>query len=203
MGFEMLKSLAGNNVDLPSEEMLKTLSFRTSLNRSTNKLSIDEDILRVVEADAQSYKAVVETSEYLDRFLCRVKTPDSIRRKIERRQGANFQSVFNDLLGIRIEVDSYDIEIPEYYRVVDMREGKSNNDGYRAMHLYYKLDNFHYIIEVQLWSKEDYKFNLWSHTYGYKSVEQYILLELRERYDLGYINSYDEYIKEMSKLCQK
>lgn len=203
MGFEMLKSLADNNVDLPSEEMLKALSFRTSLNRSTNKLSIDEDILRVVEADAQSYKAVIETSKCLDRFLCRVKTPDSIRRKIERRQGANFQSVFNDLLGIRIEVNSYDIEIPEYYRVVDMREGKSNNDGYRAMHLYYKLDNFHYIIEVQLWSKEDYKFNLWSHTYGYKSVEQYILLELRERYDLGYINSYDEYIKEMSKLCQK
>ena len=188
---------------LPSLKELEELSFKISIDRSTNKLDVNDSVVRIVQSDAQTYKTVLESSGYIDKYLCRVKTPDSIKRKLERHQDAKFQSVFNDILGIRIRVNSYDIMIPDYYRIVDMRKGKSHDDGYRAIHLYFKLDNFHYIIEVQLWSEEDYNFNQWTHTYGYKSIQSDILLKLRKMYDNGLINSYKEYLEEMNRLCQR
>lgn len=30
-----------------------------------------------------------------------------------------------------------------------MSHGKANDDGYRGVHVYYQLDNFHYPIEIQ------------------------------------------------------
>ena len=43
---------------------------------------------------------------------------------------------------------------------MDLRKGKADDDGYRGIHLYYKQDNFHYVIEVQLWADPDYAFNI-------------------------------------------
>jgi putative GTP pyrophosphokinase len=139
----------------------------------------------------------------LQNYLYRVKTPDSVKRKVERHPDLKFQSVFNDIIGLRVRVPNYNICIPEYFRKVDLTEGKANDDGYRALHLYYKLDNNHYQIEIQLWSDYDYNFNLWSHTYGYKAWDSQILRELRELYDNGEINNYQDYLREAGKLlCQ-
>lgn len=51
---------------------------------------------------------------------------------------------------------------------MDLRKGKADDDGYRGIHLYYKQDNFHYVIEVQLWADPDYAFNIWTHSDTYK-----------------------------------
>lgn len=52
------------------------------------------------------------------------------------------EKVFNDILGFRMLVDSYDTllegKIPQEMRVVDMSNGKANDDGYRGVHLYYQ-----------------------------------------------------------------
>ena len=90
-----------------------------------------------------------------------MKSEQSIRLKYAKglKSGLRFNTVFNDLIGLRIKVQEYPHSYPDYFRVVDMRNGKKNYDGYRAVHLYYKLDNFHYQVEIQLWSDADYTFN--------------------------------------------
>lgn len=104
-----------------------------------------------------------------------------------KSEGCKVSQCFNDILGIRIFLDEYPNEFPEYFRVVDITEGKKIDDGYRAIHLYYQKDSYHYPIEVQLWCGNDIKFNMWSHISAYKYVPQEVNLELRELYDVGLI----------------
>lgn len=47
-------------------------------------------------------------------------------------------------------VDFHPVSFPDYFRVVDLRNGKQVDDGYRAIHLYYQRDSLAYPIEVQL-----------------------------------------------------
>lgn len=70
----------------------------------------------------------------------RFKSDDSIMRKYEKtiRTSGGFKQCFNDVLGFRIQLDQYPTEFPEYFRVVDLRDGKQIDDGYRAIHLYYQ-----------------------------------------------------------------
>ena len=79
-----------------------------------------------------------------------------------------FKQCFNDVLGFRLRFDEYPNDFPDYFRVVNLRNGKQVDDGYRAIHLYYQRDSLAYPIEVQLWCGKDYHFNLWSHQYVYK-----------------------------------
>lgn len=65
-------------------------------------------------------------------------------------------------------MEEYPTEFPEYFRVVDLRNGKQTDDGYRAIHLYYQRDNRAYPIEIQLWCETDFQYNIWSHKYIYK-----------------------------------
>lgn len=56
-------------------------------------------------------------------------------------------------LGFRSLCDNYqDIlelkELPQL-RIADMSKGKSNDDGYRGIHVYYQLDGNHYPIEIK------------------------------------------------------
>ena len=81
---------------------------------------------------------------------------------------AKYRSSYIDVLGFRLRFNDYPEEYPDYFRVVDLRNGKKIDDGYRAIHLYYQRDNLAYPIEVQLWCGKDYAFNIWSHQYVYK-----------------------------------
>lgn len=188
-----------NMVDIPSENLLDMISYEVSLGKSVNKLAVTPDIVKVVESDARAYETIISNISWLKRYCCRVKTLDSIQRKVERMDGFRFQSVFNDILGIRIKVDDYLGSYPSYFRVVDMRNGKSNDDGYRAVHLYYKKDNYHYPIEIQLWSRKDYEFNSWTHAHAYKSLSSATLLELRKQYDSGLIPNETEFIRVVTE----
>lgn len=188
---------------IPTLDMLEEWSFVTSIGKSTNKLKVDESIITTVEADAHAYKTTMESTDSIKPFSYRVKTPDSIRRKVTRHSDLRFQSIFNDILGIRVRVKDYNLDIPEYYRVVDLRNGKSEDDGYRAIHLYYKRDNFSYPIEVQLWSDEDYLFNLWMHLYGYKVIPSNILLKAKSLYNEGKLKSFKSYCEEVNSLWLK
>lgn len=80
-----------------------------------------------------------------------------------------------------------------------MSNGKTNDDGYRGIHLYYRLDNNHYTIEIQLWKEQDYDFNLWSHMYLYKTVPNEILRSIRDKYDLGLIKTKEQFRDEVDK----
>ena len=188
------------SIELPNEEMLRRWSFPTMLERSTNKLGVTSDIVEMVKLDAHSYKTLMQKDTAVKDFTYRIKAPESIERKVKRHPELRFQSVFNDILGIRIERDFYLNEIPEYYRLVDLTQGKAHDDGYRAQHLYYKLDNYHYAIEVQVWAGKDIQFNTWMHTLTYKYLPDGISRKLRDMYDNGKLNNFNEFRQEVYKL---
>lgn len=61
--------------------------------------------------------------------------------------------VFNDMLGVRALCDNYEnillLNSCNQIRIADMSGGKAYDDGYRGVHAYFQLDNFHYPIEIQ------------------------------------------------------
>lgn len=61
--------------------------------------------------------------------------------------------VFNDMLGFRTLCDDYKevlaLNSSTRIRIADMSKGKAHDDGYRGVHVYFQLSNFHYPIEIQ------------------------------------------------------
>lgn len=55
-----------------------------------------------------------------------MKSEQSIRLKYAKglKSGLRFNTVFNDLIGLRIKVQEYHDSYPDYFRVVDMQEWK-------------------------------------------------------------------------------
>ena len=49
-----------------------------------------------------------------------------------------------------------------------MSGGKARDDGYRGVHAYFQLSNFHYPIENQYNTFYDRQINNWLHKYVYK-----------------------------------
>ena len=153
------------------KETLDLLSYRSTLGQSLKQISLRATPLETILDDVAKYR-----SGYIDVLVqenligSRFKSEDSIIRKYKKtlRTGGGFKQCFNDVLGFRLRFEEYPEEFPDYFRVVDLRQGKKIDDGYRAVHLYYQRDNLAYPIEVQLWCGKDYAFNIWSHQYAYK-----------------------------------
>ena len=98
----------------------------------------DKKMLGIVKADALAYYDKLADDTTINNYVSRIKSSDSIELKSQRHPDLRFQSVFNDILGIRIHCSEYPVFIPDYYRIVDLRKGKADDDGYRGIHLYYK-----------------------------------------------------------------
>lgn len=113
---------------------------------------------------------------------------------------AKYRSSYIDVLGFRLCFDDYPVEYPDYFRVVDLRNGKKIDDGYRAIHLYYQRDNLAYPIEVQLWCGRDYTFNIWSHQYVYKYKKPEIGKILYREYSLGDIRTEQKFLARLQEL---
>lgn len=111
-----------------------------------------------------------------------------------------FKQCFNDVLGFRLRFDEYPNDFPDYFRVVDLRNGKQIDDGYRAIHLYYQRDSLAYPIEVQLWCGKDYHFNLWSHQYVYKYKSPEIGKKLYQEYTANILKTEQDFQKRLQEL---
>ena len=193
-----------------NESILDRLSFKSSIGKSLRKIRMTD----LTEYDKQ--KLVKDLNEYR-RYLIektninelgvavRIKSTDSFKLKIERYKNTDRSlfSVVNDLLNIRIITEEYScFEDALYLRKVDMTQGKSVDDGYRAIHYYYCKDNQHYPIEIQIWSEIDSIFNTWTHKYSYKFEKSDIGKVLRRAYDSGIITSEKEF-KQALELLRK
>ena len=112
------------------------------------------------------------------------------------------EKVFNDILGLRITLDSYEIldmiEIPPSVTVADMRNGKAKDDGYRGIHVYVQKSHFHYPIEIQFVTEKDKFFNQILHDEVYKYVDDALVgSKLRALYDAGKIICREDFRKEL------
>ena len=189
-----------------SQEILNMLSYRSTLGQSLKQISLRETPLELILDDIARYR-----SSYIDVLVqenligSRFKSEDSILRKYEKtlRTGGGFKQCFNDILGFRLRFEEYPAEYPNYFRVVDLRQGKKIDDGYRAIHLYYQRDNLAYPIEIQLWCGRDYTFNLWSHRYVYKYQTPEIGRQLYREYSSGQIRTEQGFLHRLHALEEK
>ena len=189
--------------NLISKEILEQLSYKSKLGKSLKQISLRSTNLQDIIDDIGSYR-----SNYIDVLVgenligSRFKSNDSIMRKYKKtlENNGGFKQCFNDVLGFRLKLDTYPTEYPEYFRVVDLSNGKLIDDGYRAVHLYYQRDNLAYPIEIQLWCEKDHIFNVWSHKHTYKYKTPAIGKKLYEEYKLGTIMSEKGFIERLKEL---
>lgn len=186
-----------------SKEILDMLSYRSSLGQSLKQISLRETPLARILDDIAKYR-----SSYIDVLVqenligSRFKSEDSILRKYEKtlHAGGGFKQCFNDVLGFRLRFEEYPDTFPDYFRVVDLRQGKKIDDGYRTIHLYYQRDNLAYPIEVQLWCGKDYLFNLWSHQHVYKYQAPEVGQMLYREYSGGLIQTEQGFLNRLRNL---
>lgn len=186
--------------------MISNLSYRTQLGKSLKNTLRKFDKEELFDEINNLIFYLTERESDIPHEH-RIKSLQSCNLKYDKYfPSIEVEKVFNDILGIRIIVDSYDvvdaIEISENIKIADMRNGKANDDGYRAIHMYYQKDHFHYPIEIQFMTSKDRQFNEWLHIFLYKYVsDNSIGVQLRNLYDNGVIVSEEDFRKEMQKLC--
>ena len=179
------------------------LSYRSTLGKSLKQISLSATLISVILNDIAKYRAgYIDTLVQENLIGSRFKSEDSIMRKYEKTiaNHGGLKQCFNDVLGFRLRFDEYPSSYPDYFRVVDLRNGKQVDDGYRAIHLYYQRDSLAYPIEVQLWCGKDYYFNLWSHQYVYKYKSPEIGQKLYQEYTAGVIKTEQKFLMRLQEL---
>ena len=179
-----------------SLEILEKLSFRSELgvNLKKNlhyfeKEALLEELTRI--------NAWYDTIECLHDITIdyRIKSLQSARLKYNRYYPDHQAGkVFNDMLGFRTLCDDYEevlaLNSSDYIRIADMSKGKAHDDGYRGVHVYFQLSNFHYPIEIQYNTYYDRQLNNWLHKYVYKkNYPNSVGCSLRTAYEDGTIKS--------------
>lgn len=186
-----------------AKELLDELSYCSSLKGSLKQISLRKTPIELILEDIGVYRNsfvnIVAQENLID---YRFKSDDSIMRKYEKtlKTGGGFRQCFNDVLGFRLWFEKYPEEFPEYFRVVDLRNGKIIDDGYRAIHLYYQRDNKAYPIEIQLWCEPDYTFNVWSHRHIYKYKDPAIGKKLHDEYLIGKLKNEDVFLLRLKEM---
>lgn len=186
-----------------SKDILDMLSYHSTLGQSLKQISLRGTPIETILDDIAKYRAsYIDTLVQENLIGSRFKSEDSILRKYQKTIASHggFKQCFNDVLGFRLRFDEYPDTFPDYFRVVDLRNGKQIDDGYRAIHLYYQRDNLAYPIEVQLWCGRDYYFNLWSHQYIYKYKSPEVGQRLYQEYAAGLIKTEQEFQKRLQEL---
>lgn len=180
-------------------EILESLSYESKLGMSFKRTLSHfskEEVLKEIKLINNWYFSL----EIIDDLPLdsRIKSVSSAKMKFERYYpNATYNRVFNDILGFRVICKSYDevleLEKEDKIRVVDMSRGKSNDDGYRGIHVYYQRDNHHYPIEIQFNTYYDRQLNDWLHDKFYKrGYDSSCGQLLRKYYENGKIKSAEE-----------
>lgn len=180
---------------------LDSVSYETKLGKNLKNTLRKVDRNELME-ELKDYRLFLKKrKDILSDYTYRIKSIQSINLKYDRYYPSKeINACFNDILGIRMIVENYDINIKnDKIRHVDMSKGKKNDDGYRGYHIYYKKSNYHYPIEVQFFTERDYIFNMWLHKYVYKYKDNSIGIKLRELYDKNIIMTEEDFKEEFNK----
>lgn len=195
-----------------SVEILRELSYESKLGMSIKKNLhyFDKDSL---------LKELFDMAEWYDEQIVledvaldyRIKSMESIMSKYDRYYpNAQVRKVFNDILGFRAFCDSYNSVLnlnKDNFRIADMSNGKSHDDGYRGVHVYFQKNSKCYPIEIQFNTLYDRQINNWLHDYLYKKAyPNEVGRKLRRLYEIGKIRSEKEFEEELENVllsCKK
>ena len=125
---------------MDTKKLIRTLdaiSYETKLGKNLKNTlrKVDKDLLMDELNDYRLF--LKKRRRLLDQYTYRIKSLQSIKLKYDRYYPTKeIGTCFNDILGIRIIVLDYDINLSnENIRHVDMSNGKKNDDGYRGYHI--------------------------------------------------------------------
>ena len=79
---------------LPTLQELQSWSFQTSLQRSTNKLTVTDEIIQIVKADALAYYDKLADDTTINNYVSRIKSSDSIELKSQRHPDLRSLMIF-------------------------------------------------------------------------------------------------------------
>ena len=189
-----------------SLDILNELSYKSELGHSLKK-NLDQFEREQLFAEFARMKEWLDGTVILSSVALdyRIKSIRSIAKKYKRfYPDHQVRKVFNDILGFRAFCDDYhdllDIK-DERFHIADRTSGKSNDDGYRGLHLYFQLDNHHYPIEIQFNTFFDRQLNNWLHDYLYqKGYPDEIGAEIRKLYEKGQIRNLTEFEETLNVL---
>jgi hypothetical protein len=142
-----------------------------------NSIEYFQDVLNYVDfLNNKTYADWMQLSKNNSINRTRVKQINSIyyktvkyaQKKVNGEVGTiPMNKCFNDLFGLRV-ISNYELKyeavalfIKEKFpnlKCIDSSKGE-----YKAIHIYFKLDNMHYQWELQLWNKDDATNNYESH----------------------------------------
>lgn len=159
-----------------SLELLSSLSYKSELGISLKKnlhyFNRDE-LLDELNRVRKWYTSLGVLADLPVDY--RIKSAQSISFKYDRYYPDHqVRKVFNDLLGFRSMVDSYDDILgtgEACLKVVDMSCGKSVDDGYRGVHVYFTRKPGYYPVEIQYNTYYDRQINNWLHKHVYKRFD--------------------------------
>lgn len=171
---------------LEFNEKWKESNYYYKINLRKNEvcdLLNDEEMLNIIFnyrefINANNVQLVMDFQKFnsnYSKISTRVKAKNSIENKItiytkgsEHGDGKiQINKCLNDLFGIRIVME-YEFKFEE---ILDFMEKNyynlkcrdSSNRGYKAVHIYFKQDNFNFPWELQIWNKKDEMNNIISH----------------------------------------
>ena len=200
-GIEIFNDIDALLKKLPIK-ILEQLSYESKLKTSMRRTLKCFDRESLI-AELEDFADWLNMNELLDSIGIdhRIKSYASINEKHERYKDSLLQlsKVFNDVLGFRVFCESYEKFLGDknsLFEIADMSKGKRNDDGYRAVHIYFqRRDGKYYPIEIQVYTLFDRKFNDWLHIYLYKNKKypSEIGRRLRKKYESGLIKSKDDF----------
>ena len=117
--------------------MIDNISYQTQLGKSLKNTLRKFDKEALFDEIDSLIMHMIENEENIKEEH-RVKSLQSCYLKYDKYfPSTQIEKVFNDVLGIRIIVDSYDvvdnIKLPDFVKMADMRNGKANDDGYSCL----------------------------------------------------------------------
>ena len=119
--------------------------------------------------------------------------------------------ILADILGFRTLCDNYEeilrLREAKNISVVDMSNGKTHDDGYRGVYIYYQYGHRHYPIEIQYNTYYDRQMNNWLHKYVWsKHRPANVGITLRREYERGRIRTEcecEEVLRDVLSDCKK
>lgn len=193
-----------------SLKLLDMLSLKSSLTTSLKKdlkYFNKEELLNDIFYICEQYDSIAFIQEIATD--CRVKSFQSTKLKYERYYPDHqARKVFDDLLGFRVLCNDYNEVLKfdkiEHIRIADLSNGKSIDDGYRGVHVYYQKSNHHYPIEIQFNTYYDRQLNNWLHKYVYKRNNEPIIGALiRKAYEEAEIRNETEFKEVFSRVLSR
>ncbi len=182
-----------------TEQILLSLSYKSNLGISLKKnlhYFNETDLLNELYNITEWYDS--HNTLFNIPIDYRIKSKESIKTKYKRYYPDHqTRKVFNDILGLRAFCDDYNEVLNitnNNFKIVDLTSGKSNDDGYRGVHVYFQKDNYHYPIEIQFNTLYDRQLNNWLHDYLYKKTNNTDIGKfIRKEYEQGKIKNINEF----------